>query len=152
MMLAHQCRPWITRAIAEVLESMCFIALEGEAALPPRVAPDWVARRLDFQGPRRGSFGIYSPRSTARIAASNFLGEDPDQVADKEAEEILGEIANMACGTFLGLTHAKQHFDLSPPQADSPWIHTSSTACRVSQAFAIDPGVLVAWLEMEPCQ
>lgn len=150
-MLAEECKPWVRRAVAEILESMCFIVFEGEVPLPARVGRDWVARKVNFQGPRRGSFGIYSPLSTARAAASNFLGEEPDQVADEDAGEILGEITNMACGTFLGLTHAKKYFDLSTPQADDPWVQTPGTR-RMSQAFDMKEGVLVAWLEMEPCQ
>ena len=147
-MLAHPCRPWVTRALAEDLEPMCSGALEVHGPSPPRVGPGGVSRKLRFQGPWHGSFGIDSPLPTAQLAA----GEDTDPSGDEEAEEVVGEITNMVCGSFLGLTHTKQHLDLAPPQPNHPWAPESGTTCRVSQAFAVEESVVVSWLKMEPCR
>ncbi len=149
-MIAEHFRPWMEDALAEVLESMCFIAPEEQMYLQPAAGTEWVRRRLDFQGPQRGSFGISVPLATARLAASNFLGENLDQVKDAEAGEVIGEIANMACGTLLGQLNLKQPFDLSLPEIDHAWADPSASTKRISQTFAIEDGVLVAWLEIEP--
>lgn len=149
-MIAEQFRPWMQKAVADVFESMCFLVPEGEPLSLPNAETGWVARKLSFGGAQNGSFGMATSLVTARLAASNFLGEEPDQIEDGEAGEILGELANMTCGILLGRIGSMQPFSVSPPRTDETWPHTAFPTHRITQAFAVEEGVLVAWLEMEP--
>ena len=139
--------PWIQVAVSEVLESMCFLSLDSGAANEQLMeAQPWVGRCLDFRGPLQGQFGLRAPLRTARVLASNFLGEEPGEISDEQAGEVLGEVANMVCGTLLSSIEAHHSFDLTPPRPEDG-MHSPSPH-RIARTFALDEGELLVWLEV----
>jgi CheY-specific phosphatase CheX len=135
-------------AVAEVLESMCFLSTGGETALPASSETAWVARKLEFRGPLRGSFGVQVPLDTARLLASNLLGEEGDDVSDEQAGEAVGELANIVCGVLLGRIDSRHTFDLSAPRAVAVNQIPAAGPDRVCRTIALDDGVMMVWLEV----
>src|SRR5579859_1036033 len=116
-MQAIDLKPFMESAVAEVLESMCFISSEGE--VPEESGndlPNWICGELDFVGLTGGTFGIAVPASTASVIAANFLGEEELDLSEKQTTEVVCELTNMVCGSFLAHLDAKQAFTLSPPR------------------------------------
>ncbi len=139
---------WLTESVSEVVESMCFVSSE-DGTLPSELEdPLWVSRRLSFRGPQQGCFGLRAPISTARMLASNLLGQEEEQLSDAQAAEALGEIANMICGTLLCRINSQQAFELSPPCSDQA---SEKPPCRerVCRMFSLDGNALIAWIEVE---
>jgi CheY-specific phosphatase CheX len=138
--------PLLEGAVAEVLESMCFLSTSGEGALPAPGESAWVARSLEFHGPVHGAFGVRVPLDTARLLASNLLGEEGEEVSDEQAGEAVGELANIVCGVLLGRIESQHTFDLSAPRA----VEATPVAGqdRVCRTIALDEGVMMVWLEV----
>jgi CheY-specific phosphatase CheX len=143
---------WVDASVTEVLESMCFLSAEPvrEAGAPDYETADGasILRRLEFKGPRTGSFGICTSLPSARMIACNLIGVDPEEVTAEQAAETIGEITNMVCGAFLGRFEAKQAFDLSHPQMDD-LAKCNVSPNRISRTFALEEGALTAWMEIE---
>ena len=136
----------LQEALNEVLESMCFLSSEDASSDKQQEAERWVGRRLDFRGPRDGCFGLRTPLPTARVIASNFLGEEPEDIADDQVGEVIGEVANMVCGTFLASIDSHQAFDLTTPRPDDQ--RDPASLNRIAHTYALDEGELVVWLEI----
>ena len=151
-MRASDFDPWLESAVAEVLEAMCFLSTDGEAAAPESLAweSDSITGRLDFAGAPSGSFGVRTPRRTARLIAANFLGEDEDALSDAQAAEVIGELANMTCGSLLSRVESKRVFELSVPGSEPRGSDGKPGVDRIGRIFVLDEGVLQAWLEIRP--
>lgn len=144
-MQATELEPLLTSAASDVLESMCFVDILG----PGTEAPDndWLWTRLDFSGSGAGSFGIGTSQNAGKLIASNFLGHETTEVSMEQMEEVLCELSNMICGSFLSRYRPADLFDLSHPVLDLQG-HTSATT--LSLALAIEEGSLCLWLEFAP--
>jgi CheY-specific phosphatase CheX len=136
----------LQEALNEVLEAMCYLSSEDATSDERQKTEHWVGRRLDFRGPRDGRFGLRTPLPTARVIASNFLGEELEDITDDQAGEVIGEVANMVCGTFLASIDSHQAFDLTTPRPDDQ--REPASLNRVAHAYALDEGELVVWLEI----
>ena len=143
-MQTTELEPLLTTAASDVLESMCFVGVLG----PGTELPDenWLWTRLDFSGSGTGSFGISASQAAGKLIASNFLGQETAEVSLEQMEEVLCELSNMICGSFLSRYRPADLFDLSHPVRD-PQGHTSSTA--ISQTLEIEEGSLHIWLELD---
>ena len=147
--------PLLTSAAAEVLESMCFISVAEHCEEPATADAKWVAAKLHFQGPFSGDFGLCAPLGTAQIIASNFLGEDESGIDPSQIVEVLCELANMICGSFLSRFESKGVYDLSPPVLDDlspPVFDTLSAqpqARATCQTLQLDEGIVRVWLNLE---
>lgn len=141
----------MTNAAEEVLNSMFFIGVEssletcGEAA---GTDESWIAAKVEFQGPRPGSFGISAPLPTARLLASNFLGQDEAELENAQAMEVLCELSNMVCGAFLSTLGGEGVYDLSHPTGDS--LSATARPGAISRFLQLDEGQMQVWLQMEP--
>jgi hypothetical protein len=144
-----QYEPWLIEAVSEVIESMCFMSAEPTIEIEKEPESHWISRRLVFRGPKQGSFGIRAPLSTARLLASNFLGVEGAELGEPQIGEIIGEISNMICGAFLGRVDSKNDFMLSTPCNDEGMLQVLPRSDRTHLAFALDEGILLAWLETE---
>jgi hypothetical protein len=80
-------------AAEDVLDSMCFTALEGQM---PVAALQWpgellvelsVGRHLEFDGVCCGHFGLRMEAATARMIAGNLLGEDEEFLTEAQSSE-----------------------------------------------------------------
>jgi CheY-specific phosphatase CheX len=144
-------QPWMEGAVAEVLESMCFISTEGEAVeAVEHYQPDWVCSSLRFKGIHNGTFGLAVPPATASTIASNFLGDDEDSLNEAQCAEVICEFANMVCGTLLAHLEPKKTFDLSPPQRHPYGGQGQPGEDRIARTFTLDEGSLYAWLTLQP--
>lgn len=132
-------------AVAEVLESMCFLSVNPDISSEEESRTIWVNRRVDFRGPTQGSFGVAVKLPTAILIAGNFLGQEPEELTELQACEVVGEIANMVCGTLLAQVDPQAPFHLATPRAEEQSIALPN---RITRSFVLDEGALFAWLEL----
>ena len=99
---------------AEVLESMYFTMVVGETETPAAWQDGDCAALLHFEGEIAGRFGVRLNRSCARTLAANFLGEEEQDVSESEIDEVIGELANIFCGSVLSRLKSDRTFVLSP--------------------------------------
>lgn len=148
-MRASDFEPGMEGAVAEVLESMCFFSVCGELGDIHEDRSGWVSSKLNFFGAPCGSFGVSVPPLTARSIGANFLGEEEADLSDTRVEEVIREVANMACGVLLGRIVPSRTFDLSAPQTVVGVGELSEHSNRIAHTFALDEGSLHAWLEIK---
>jgi CheY-specific phosphatase CheX len=143
-------KQWLENSVTEVLESMCFLFPEAVAEPETSIAiePNWLSSRLSFSGTPCGSFGLCAPLICARAIAANFLGEEMDDVNDAQAAEVIAEMANMVCGSLLGRYEPNRSFNLSSPTFGSMNPSQVIAPGYFSRVFALDEGVLHAWIEI----
>jgi CheY-specific phosphatase CheX len=153
-------------AAEDVLDSMCFTALEGQM---PVAALQWpgellvelsVGRHLEFDGVCCGHFGLRMEAATARMIAGNLLGEDEEFLTEAQSSEAVGEIANMICGSLLGRLEAKHAFRLSspviwpkdaaePPRSEGLCIEGRATVTDpLLSLFTLDCGRMLVWMQV----
>jgi CheY-specific phosphatase CheX len=142
-MQTTELEPLLISAASDVLESMCFVGILGSAAETPDEG--WLSARLDFSGVYTGSFGIGASQNAGKLIASNFLGQETAEVSMEQIEEVLCELSNMICGSFLSRYRHADLFDLSHPACD-PYGHISALA--ISQTLEIEEGFLRIWVEL----
>ena len=140
---------WMDESVTEVLESMCFLAAEEYPGAVAAKSDFMISSRLEFHGPERGSFGIRTSLSTARLIACNMLGEEPEDVGETEAGEVVGELANMVCGAVLARFVTSQAFDLTHPRSEMTSMEGGESEARIQRGFVVEDGPLVAWMEIE---
>lgn len=139
----------LIEAASDVLESMCFLGVVGASDDPATPAEDSILCRLEFSGDGRGVFGLATSPCLAAVIAENFLGEPAKEISRMQMEEVLCELSNMICGSFLSRLRADSIFDLTHPRCEPVGalllaeIAKSSTA----QALDLDEGRLFLWLE-----
>jgi CheY-specific phosphatase CheX len=149
-MQAIELKPFMESAVAEVLESMCFISSEGEATDEQGGdRPDWIRGELKFAGVPGGTFGIAVPPSTAALMAANFLGEDEVDLTDEQTVEVVCELTNMVCGTLLAQMDSRQAFTLSTPRHVLPGTESPVKSDRIEGTYATDEGLIHTWLELQ---
>ncbi len=105
-----------------VLETMYFTVLEEEAGagVPLTGGPNMRAQ-LEFSGEWNGSFFVETSFDAAREVAANFTGMlNAEAIGDQTAGEVLGEMANMVCGSILSFLGRQKRFDLSSPKITGP--------------------------------
>ena len=86
-------------------------------------------------------------RTVARGLAANFLGEDEADLADADVGEVVGELANMLCGSVVSRMEGNSHFVLTHPE---PWakIATEEEDMLVTE-LVTDGGVITTWVIVE---
>src|SRR5271156_7237914 len=83
----------------DVLESMYFTGVMGLSEVPVTGA-GWTAQ-MEFKGELSGSFTLGMSAETARLLAANFFGEEESEVTETAVADMVGEMANMICGSVL---------------------------------------------------
>jgi hypothetical protein len=136
-------------ALAEVLETMFFTyVLEAldSGGIPAGTAA--ISSRLNFRGVPSGVFEIAIPMDAARTLAAGFLGEDETEISGKETGEVVCELANMLCGSFLSRIGALSTFELSHPEiVEAPKV--ASEAADACACFELPEGPLSLALRFE---
>lgn len=106
-------------AVTEVLETMFFASVGEETA--EGCAGDSLIATLRFVGSPSGSFSLAVSREAAVEMAANFLGCEEDEGGDEagsgQPEEVVREMANMVCGSFLSRVEGGSHFELEAPRS-----------------------------------
>lgn len=137
----------LVEAASEVLESMCFLSVLGEISAPDAIDDRWIGSHLEFTGDQgSGVFGICVTADTGAIITTNFLGQAIYETSTAQIEEVLRELSNMICGSFLGRFRGDSIFDLASPICGgmrvAPDLHHG-----VVQTLELDEGWLHLWLE-----
>jgi CheY-specific phosphatase CheX len=109
----------LREAVDEVLERMFFAQTLGDAPVAEPVA-DEVAVQLSFAGEPAGSMHLRLTSAASREIAADFLGIDASEIADTQISEVIRELANMICGSFLSRVESAAMFQLGVPRIVSP--------------------------------
>jgi CheY-specific phosphatase CheX len=128
---------------SEVLETMCFVGVLGEQAEP--AAADLISAELVFNGKPSGRFGVQVPPSTGRLIAANFLGKEAEDITDAEIEQVVGELANMICGSVLSRIEAGARFELLHPVIVPPGQGTPHPEA-VTNVLELEEGAMILWM------
>ena len=104
----------ISAAVAEVLESMFFVEVLGEARGTAETGT--VAVEIRFEGDPPGWFQMRLGAETAQAIAADFLGEDPESVSPRQSADVALELANMICGAVLSRLESSACFRLGSPR------------------------------------
>jgi hypothetical protein len=107
----------LAQALVTVAERSFFAY--AEPAAPEQVAAatgGWYEASVSFHGSFSGRVMLTLPADLARELWASFLGLESDAVADDVAtRDLVGELANMVCGTWLTALSETSCFELAPP-------------------------------------
>ena len=115
-MIAEQIASKLREAANSVLEMMFMAPVLADQEFPPPNVLNLMLVGLEFEGQARGTFTLAISATTAQRLALNFMGMSPEEHLDRQPViEVLGELANMLCGHFLGQLNFHESFRLSSP-------------------------------------
>lgn len=98
-------------ACAAPIDQAAFDTWCAEAGAVP-----WVRCSVTFAGTFDGAIDIDMPESLGGRLLSAFAGlGDGDGTPDAEVRDMMGEFANMICGSWLTQSRRGDRFDLTPP-------------------------------------
>jgi len=137
----------LAAAAADVLETMFFSSVIGEAPVRATPSADAVAARLQFSGARSGAFALRLTEAAAQVIAANFLAEETDEPSKPQVQEVVCELTNMMCGSVLSRLDRGAHFDLGQPAVVDAAEVAQPEA--VSRAFDIGEGEIAIFLSMD---
>ena len=103
-------------AVTRVAERSLYAFAEAVPAdlMPRTIDGGWHVASVEFTGPFSGRMSMTVPTVLGRQICSAFLG-DEDVADDTAVRDLVGEFANMTCGTWLTARHEAQCFDLMHP-------------------------------------
>jgi len=137
----------LLRATEEVMETMFFstVTSEEEASADREMR----SAQLRFKGDPSGIFNVSVSLGSAKQIAANFMGADePAGLSETEIGDVVGEMANMLCGSVLSGVRSGAHFDLSHPELRAGESEPPADAIRAS--FELEDGTLRCWLAINP--
>jgi CheY-specific phosphatase CheX len=120
--LAYQISPdktaeVLTVATEEVLETMFFSTIFAEPEeTTSRLPEDSVTAQVRFRGNPCGEFTVGLALSAAQSVAENFLGLEPGSITHQQVCGVVGEMANMICGSVLTRMESDTLFELLTPE------------------------------------
>lgn len=107
----------LSASITDVLATMFFAETVPQDESSPFHDLDSVSAFVEFQGDRKGCIWLSLSHGCLRRLASSFLGTDTeDDVSEEELKQVLGELANMICGSFLSRTDRHGNFIIHAPR------------------------------------
>ncbi len=112
-------RDAIIASFAEVAEQSFFAFAEPLDGTPEDVSTftEWMEARVGFTGPYAGRMTVTLPVSLGYELCGSFLGYGPEDPLDRTAvEDLVGELANMACGAWLTNAKSTECFALTHPE------------------------------------
>ncbi|HWQ56218.1 MAG TPA: chemotaxis protein CheX [Bryobacteraceae bacterium] len=134
----------------EVLETMFFATVVGEASPAEAIHPASVAARLVFHGQPSGVFTVAACPGAARSLAAAFLALEENEVPQERAGEVVCELANMICGSVLSRLEPEELFELKHPEPvviAGAWPCISALSAR--RALDLGDGTLNICIEIE---
>jgi CheY-specific phosphatase CheX len=135
---------------------MFFTAVLGSVSLdavPGPVVDDVaMAFSLRFIGDISGRFGLHLQQTAARNLAANFLGEADTDISPIAVSEVIGELANMLCGSVMSRVEGERSFALSHPVAGSMTPPHDCDSLVIS-TLETEVGAITIWIAIEgsPC-
>lgn len=127
-------------AAAEVLETMFFTEVLGDGVAETA----GLAARVEFRGTSSGTLGVGISPSAARTLACAFLGSE--EATCQQAEEVLGELANMICGDVSCRLWPESHLELLHPE---PVVYAEVMAATAHVCLDLGDGALALGLHVE---
>ena len=116
-MIADQIALKLRHSAHSVLEMMFMAPVLADQEFPPPNVVGPILVGLDFEGQVKGHFTLAGSTETAKKLSNSFVGVDADEPVDRQTMiEVLGELANMLCGHFLGQLNYHETFRLSTPR------------------------------------
>ena len=116
-MIAEQIASKLRDAANSVLEMMFMAPVLADQEFPPPNVIDPLLVGLEFQGEVKGTFALAVAARTAESLAVSFMGMGPGEPLERQTViEVLGELANMLCGHFLGQLNYHDTFRLTSPK------------------------------------
>lgn len=146
-MVAQRIADLLTESVTRTLETMFFAEAVPE---PPTGGPadfTGVGAQVCFHGSLRGVFAVVAEEEVARQLALGFLGVD--DATEAEVRSVIGELANMTCGSLLSRLSEHALFRLDTPQAIDVYRMAASER-SVVRLYRTPPGMLLAALERKP--
>ncbi len=114
----------LSESMQGVLESMCFIMVDGEADPTAEPPMPRLEVQLPFKGFRTGQFWLSLTLSVAEEIAVGFTGA-AEALPKEKVGEVIGEITNMVCGATLSRYNVEALFDLGSPVPS--WMASTGT-------------------------
>lgn len=132
----------------EVLQKMFFICDDGTPAPEGDNGTPEIAVRLTFEGTPPGWLALRVGKMAARSIAADFLGEEEWMMTDRQAEEMVCELANMICGSVLSRTESEATFRLSSPLVVplADWVEPENATVH---SVALANGALTIFMKAE---
>jgi hypothetical protein len=137
-------------AVNAVLESMFFAESLGPAE--PETGGGVLEASLAFHGRPSGTLGVRLSVASARLLAAGFLGEDETDLTDSQPGEVLCELANMLCGSFVSSFERDEVFSLARPElvpAPQDCSVDSDVVNLTRRSFQLENGVLTVTVLLE---
>ena len=127
-------------AISEVLETMFFEEVVGDAPVPS----EGLAARVAFNGAPSGVFTLAADRRAARSLAASFLALENSEVTELQMGEVIREMTNMICGSVLSRLEPQAALELRAPELVPP-----ASAAGLCCSLAFGCGMLAVWIDLE---
>jgi hypothetical protein len=132
----------------QILETMFFAPVFGEADPAMGNTSNRVASRLHFQGKPSGDFEVDADAGIVRALAAGFLGIDESEVTAVEEDQILAEFCNMTCGSALSSLGRVEYFSLEAPQTSRPPVFAPEVE-GVRRGFLLEGGTMSVCLRVD---
>jgi hypothetical protein len=89
--------------------------------------------------------------ASARLLAAGFLGEDEEALTASQPGEVVCELANMLCGSFVSGLEGEEKFELGSPEltADGEKTPEAETPPAVRQSYQLENGILTVTVHLE---
>jgi CheY-specific phosphatase CheX len=137
----------LSTATADVLETMFFTPVIGEAGAVGATPAPALAARLSFSGAKQGTLAVRISAQAAETIAASFLGEEEGQPAPLKILDVICELANMICGSVLSRLDSEAHFELGHPELVDPLELQSVEG--TSRSFDIGDGEVAVLLHVD---
>ncbi len=109
----------LSDAIEETLQTMFFIVGDPDAP-PDREARPEMEAVVAFTGDMAGRLRLRIASSEAAAMASDFLGVNEPEITVAHMDQVVGELANMICGSALSRIRPQGAFRIETPVVSSP--------------------------------
>jgi len=141
-------RELLSSATQEVLETMFFTEVLGDAEFAWDCTEPFVAMRVGFHGQPSGHLGMCVSAAAARSIAANFLGEEEAELEERRILDVVAELSNMVCGWVVSRLESDTSFDIQPPEPTTPEIALEEGA--TGHCFEMENGILAVALSLQP--
>ena len=132
----------LVESVSETLETMFYTAVEEvvEGQSTPRVG------RTEFRGTLNGRMAVGLDDGAADGLTASFLGLDLEDLSEQDREQVLSELANIVCGSYLSAAHPEGRFDLAAPEVGVREEEVEREAWEERICFGIPEGLFRVWL------
>jgi hypothetical protein len=134
----------ILRECAEhVLETMLFCEILGLKSSEDLLVWPLISASVSISGPLTGMFRIAASEPAATALATDFFGLDQPP-GPASVQQVIGELANMICGSALSRIEPEALFTLGHPEP----VFDPFPLGEAVQCFELAPGLLAVSIEL----